>query len=281
MNNFGGDWTAQKIQILEKYTKAYLTIMKDRQYWKLVYFDGFAGAGEILMGNEDASYSISGAAKRILSIENHRNFDIYYFVELDSRKADNLKNELSRYPQKKYVVSDDCNRKLSGLANFLATKQKENDVHKALVFLDPFGMSLKWSSIESLKGLGVDIWILVPTGVGANRLLTLNGQIPDAWYSKLETFFGIERSLIKNTFYESNSTTNLFGDIEKKDVKNNNSVKKIIELYTSRLKEVFEHVSTPYEMRNSTNSVMYHFVLASNNKVAVKIANEVIKSLNG
>ena len=40
-----------------------------------------------------------------------------------------------------------------------------------LCFIDPYGMDLKWSSIEVLKGLGIDLWILVPTGIGVNRLL--------------------------------------------------------------------------------------------------------------
>jgi len=45
MNNFGGDWTKIKIEILVEYAKAYLVIMKDRKFFKLMYFDGFAGSG--------------------------------------------------------------------------------------------------------------------------------------------------------------------------------------------------------------------------------------------
>jgi len=47
VNHFGGNWTYQKIQIIELYAKAYLQIMKEHPYWKLMYFDGFAGTGEI------------------------------------------------------------------------------------------------------------------------------------------------------------------------------------------------------------------------------------------
>lgn len=48
MNEFGGNWTKIKIEILVKYAKAYLTIMKSRTFFKLLYFDGFAGSGEIV-----------------------------------------------------------------------------------------------------------------------------------------------------------------------------------------------------------------------------------------
>jgi len=43
--NFGGDWTKIKIEILVQYAKAYLTIMKSRGHFSLMYFDGFAGSG--------------------------------------------------------------------------------------------------------------------------------------------------------------------------------------------------------------------------------------------
>ena len=63
MNKFGGDWTNQKIDIITSYAKAYLTVMKDRPYFKLIYFDGFAGSGEITAENKD---NIEGAALRII-----------------------------------------------------------------------------------------------------------------------------------------------------------------------------------------------------------------------
>ncbi len=50
MNQFGGDWTKIKIEILVEYAKAYLTIMNTyakRFNWKLLHFDGFAGSGQI------------------------------------------------------------------------------------------------------------------------------------------------------------------------------------------------------------------------------------------
>jgi hypothetical protein len=48
MNEFGGNWTKIKIEILIEYAKAYLSIMKSRKFFKLLYFEGFAGSGELL-----------------------------------------------------------------------------------------------------------------------------------------------------------------------------------------------------------------------------------------
>ncbi len=47
MNKFGGKWTQEKIGIIEAYAKAYLVIMNKYRYFKTIYFDGFAGSGEI------------------------------------------------------------------------------------------------------------------------------------------------------------------------------------------------------------------------------------------
>lgn len=94
MNNFGGNWTYKKIKIIEDYAKAYLQIMKDRPYWKLLYFDGFAGSGEIRIDGSLDSNVIDGAAKKIVALKEPKMFDICYFVELDKQKAKNLQDSL-------------------------------------------------------------------------------------------------------------------------------------------------------------------------------------------
>lgn len=71
MNQFGGSWTEIKISILETYVKQFLTVFKNKLNQKLIYFDGFAGSGDIEVGNanEDTSHIIEGAAMRILKID--------------------------------------------------------------------------------------------------------------------------------------------------------------------------------------------------------------------
>ena len=153
--------------------------------------------------------------------------------------------------------------------------QKKSD-YSVLAFLDPFGMSLRWSSIEILKGLGIDMWILVPTGIGINRLLKRNGEISDAWLNKLEQTFGLTSSEIKNYFYKSTTLNTLFGDINQIE-KEKDATNKIGKLYKERLNQVFKFVSEALPLKNSTGSIMYHFMMATNNAAALKIANDVVK----
>jgi three-Cys-motif partner protein len=282
MNTFGNTWTYQKIQIVELYAKAYLQIMKQYSYWKLMYFDGFAGTGEIKIEGKMESQTIEGAAKRIMSIDEPRIFDMYYFVELDKRKAEKLRESLEQLRKTGvYVVSDDCNVKLKSLAKYLKGEVgKDGKSYRVLAFIDPFGMNLNFSSIEELKGLGVDMWILAPTGIGANRLLKKDADLPETWWLKLQEFFGIPKDTLLKTFYKFQEQEDLFGDKTLIVVKDEKAVKHIKELYIKRITEVFKYVSDAYEMRNSTNSLMFHFFMASNNETAIKIANDIVRKAN-
>jgi three-Cys-motif partner protein len=222
MNQFGGNWTEKKMEIVNSYARAYLTIMKEQEWAKTIYFDGFAGSGRIeqnilyapmpenslfgelvVLPNQSAQDGmLKGTALRILDIVDPKPFDMYYFVEKDEDHFKELSFQVkTNYPGRKaYVVQEDCNKKLVSLANYL----RKNKNYRVLAFIDPYGMSVKWSSIEELKNLGIDLWILVPTGVGANRMLVKDGNISESWLYKLETFLGIEGSEIKSLFYRPN-----------------------------------------------------------------------------
>lgn len=273
MNEFGGNWTETKIEILVEYAQAYLTIMKNRGYYKLLYFDGFAGSGFIVKNKKEKVEITIGAAKRIVEISNPKPFDEYYFVEKDPNNYELLKsNTKDIFPDKTiHVVNDDCNKKLLDLANYL--RKPEHKSYRTLAYIDPCGMQVEWRSIECLRGLPMDVWVLVPTGLGVNRLLKKDGTITEAWLNKLQKFLGMPREEIEAFFYSKTQT--LFPDVvDVKKVKG--AIDKSAELYGTKLKEVFQFVSRPYELKNSTQSIMYHLFLASNNSNAVKIGNDIV-----
>jgi three-Cys-motif partner protein len=269
-NNFGGDWTSQKIEIVASYTQAYLKVMKNQPF-KLIYFDGFAGSGEIEQDEE----VIQGAALRILAIDDPKPFDLYYFVELITKYANNLDAQIKlKYPQRRCVVkSEDCNVKIKDMADYL--RKPSNKMTKVLAFIDPKGMQVKWESLEVLKDLGIDMWILVPLGMGVTRLLKKDGNIEDAWVKRLQVFLGMSEDEIRDYFY-TDDRMNLFGEVVSGQ-RLDNTIVRAAKLYQLRLKTIFKYVSQPFVMRNSKNSPMYHFYLATNNTTAIKIANDVIK----
>lgn len=282
MNQFGGNWTENKIEILTEYAKAYLVIMNSfavRYDWKLLYFDGFAGSGFIKKVNNENHKIIVGASKRILEIEDPRSFDLYYFVEKEEGKATLLsENTKDIFPQKKvHIVNTDCNEKILSMSVFL--KSPKGKKYKALAYIDPCGMQLSWNSLVALQELSVDAWILIPTGMGVNRLLKKDGKISDAWINKLELFLGMKKEDILNYFYKESTVYTLFGD-EVKVTKEQEAIEKSAVLYRDRLKELFKYVSNPYVLKNKTNSTMFHFLMVSNNKSAVNVANDIVKKYN-
>ena len=296
--SWGGKWTEEKLEAFEKYVKAYLTIMnkhRDPFGWNLLYFDGFAGSGtrdqkeekeEIdsaadLFGQEVTIEDFNvyqGAAERVVKIEGDgiRSFDHFYFVDKIEENCKALEEKLSRYVNtgRKHFLNEDANGAVRMLAGILRADKKR----KALVFLDPFGMQIDWTSIESLKDLSVDLWILVPTGVIINRLLERNVDQEKglAHAEKLKSFFGMTEEEIKSFFYKEQQVQTLFGE-EEIITKAENSIRKIAQLYVTRLHDVFPYVTEePMVLYNNHNVPIFHLVFAAKNKTAIKIAQDII-----
>lgn len=294
---WGGDWTEEKLIAFSKYVNAYLTIMnkhRDKFNWKLIYFDGFAGSGtdkhapetDIINENlflhelessdlyaQSESDVYKGAAERVLSVQ-QRGFDLYYFIDKNENSKKSLEERLSRYKSSHRLEfrCGDANEMLKKMSEFMHTVKGRK--HKALVLLDPFGMQISWESIMNFKDTGADFWILVPTGVIVNRLLDRKGEL--RYIDKLKDFFGLEESEIRSHFYQQRHEMTLFGETDIIE-KVKEPIGKIAKLYLERLKTVFTYViPEPLVLYNNMNVPIYHFVFASNNETAVKIAKEII-----
>ncbi|OFY86018.1 MAG: hypothetical protein A3K10_14370 [Bacteroidetes bacterium RIFCSPLOWO2_12_FULL_31_6] len=285
-NEWGGSWTEKKLNAFSKYVWSYLTIMKRFPHWETIYFDGFAGSGskskdeksevyQQLLISEEEEKTYKGAAERVLSLRDNLTFNYYYFVD----KSDSSLNKLEQNLKSKLDVGDktlvfrpgDANTEILKLAKALKSNK-----YAALIFLDPFGMQIDWSSIESLRGSRSDVWILIPTGVIVNRLLDRKGELK--YDKKLESFFGLEIDEIKSIFYKSAKTKNLFGEEIEIVTKVSEPIEKIAKLYAQRLKTIWENVTeNPLRLDNRNGVPIFHFVFASNNKNAMKIAKQIIQ----
>ena len=263
-----------KIEVLETYTRQFLKVFKNQPKQKLLYFDGFAGSGDIEVEGigHESSHTIEGAAMRILKIDKPRTFNMYYFVEKKKSLAASLEKKIkTQFPDKQaYVQAKDCNEKLVALAKFLRSDKGKD--FKVLGFIDPKGMQLEWSSLEVLKGLAIDLWILNPTS-GTNRVLVRKREMDESWLKRLELFLGMNREEIKKHFYSKRTT--LFGDLD--IVKGNDPIRKLHELYASRIAgNIFKYVSNPKVLRNNLGAPLFHFFMSTNSEIALRIANSVV-----
>lgn len=258
--------------------------MKKHPYWKTIYFDGFAGSGERKAEQTDLAAQLQiapeeagvykGAAERMMLLPDDLSFDFFYFVDANEDALKQLESKLKEIPEaegkKRLFRSGDANHWLIELSKAL---KKPN--YAALVFLDPFGMQINWESIEALKGTRSDVWILIPTGVIVNRLLDKKAELKHS--AKLQSFFGIPEEEIREMFYRVESKQTLFGE-EEIVTKVTKPIEKIASLYVQRLKTIWDYVTEePLRLNNTRGTPIFHFVFASQKKVAVKIARQIIQ----
>ena len=97
---FGGSWTEQKLVAVEKYLRAYTTLMRSNErakHFRITYLDGFAGSGrgyrnsgslfENLQGEEEDFYV--GSAIRALMVQPP--FDQFIFIDQKTEYLETLK----------------------------------------------------------------------------------------------------------------------------------------------------------------------------------------------
>lgn len=285
---WGGSWTGKKLQAFKKYVEAYLTIMhsqRRKRSWpkEIIYFDGFAGGANAKKKEEEDNQLFldpklfegeriyTSTPEIVLSSE--KSFDRYIFVDIDEERCEELRKIIAKKFAEKQnkceVYCDDVNNVLTKLT----AEWRKQEGLVSLVMLDPFGMQVKWKTIESLKELKVDLWMLFPSGVAVNRLLDRQGHIK--YGETLEEFYGLSIEEIKKHFYSINEIKTIFGNSKERITKVEDSIQKSVELYKKRLNEIWEYVKM-LELRNTKNLVIFHFLFASNNKTAAKIAGHIV-----
>jgi three-Cys-motif partner protein len=301
MKNFGGSWTENKLDTFIAYVKAYLTILnifKQKYNWQTLYFDGFAGSGTQIsqVQAEETLFSFDykeeelvetkvykGAVARVLDLPQPFKFDQYTFVDLNKSNIESLQSYWQAHPELSelsiHFKHSDCNQALIEFAQALTSRDA------ALIFLDPFGMQINWESIAALKThTRSDIWILIPSGVAVNRLLTQNREL--LYPEKLERFFGLSANEILAIFYREKpkSQLSLF-DIEEDTgltfdepkAKIADATEKIAEIYVQQLQTIWKYVTEkPLVLYNQSGRAIFHFVFASHNENARKIAQQII-----
>jgi three-Cys-motif partner protein len=174
---FGSAHTEAKLQAVEKYLNRFTTALKGK--FTLIYVDAFAGSGASIAKRDknqmqliETDDIVDGSARRALRTS--PSFDQFLFIEKMARNVrslEGLKDEFPEHAAIIKIVPGDANTELRDFA----TKLNRRDA-RAVVFIDPFGLSLEWDTIAALGNTQrVDLWYLVPTG-GMSRQIKLDGS---------------------------------------------------------------------------------------------------------
>jgi three-Cys-motif partner protein len=287
IQKFGGDWTQDKLDRIKHYLTAYTTALKNTPF-RLSYIDAFAGTGYRQIKYEDSKQLLfpdllapdveifhDGSAK--IALETTPPFHDYYFIETDAKKCEELEKLKIEYPDKNiHIINMDANK---WIKDYWCVTVKKNSYIRSVMFLDPFGMSVSWETIESIaRTKAVDMWYLFPLGIGVNRLLKKDGNISETWKNKLNDIFGC--SDWEDIFYKKEINTDLFGE-EIISIKKS-GFQDISDYFVKRMSEVFPGVcKKPYMLYNEKNNPLYMLCFACGNEKAcgpaLKIANHILK----
>lgn len=290
MQQFGGNWTTEKLEKLRKYLSAYTAIL-GKQKFSYAYIDAFAGTGyrelqdagnhgNLLfpaLAEAESQQFLEGSA--YIALSSTPGFHRYIFIEKIAKKFAELQGNLQqKFPDKVeniIFIHGDANTVIQELC------EKDWRRHRAVLFLDPFGMQVGWPTIEAIaKTRAIDLWILFPLGIGVNRMLTKNGLIDPKWKQKLDDIFGADDWY--DSFYQSISQISLFGE-QTAQRRKTADFSDIMTYYVGRLKTVFPHVAeNPLPLYNSKNIPLFALFFAAGNpnggKTAVKIAQHILRN---
>jgi three-Cys-motif partner protein len=281
-----GPWAKEKLDALRQYLEFYTRVLKNQRSWLhgTIFVDAFAGSGVsrvrtktqevsppgLFVGgpesDKDEIEYLKGSPRQALEIANP--FDSYIFIDKDPSHSAELLALQKEYVGKRKIEiqEDDAN---AALKTFLA-RDIDWAHHRAVVFLDPFGMQVPWVTIEALaRTKAIEVFINFPLGMAVQRLLTRSGEIQEGWQISLDTFFG--SSEWRQLAYEERS--DLFGPRRSKLP---DSGLRLLEWYRGRLRATFGHVSTARLIKNTRGNPLYYLIWAGPNKKGLDGADHIL-----
>jgi three-Cys-motif partner protein len=189
-NRFGGLWTREKLNILEKYLAFYTTAMKNQPF-TLHYVDAFAGTGKqdrrVSDMQEDflPEEGFNGSVR--IALDSQPGFDRYHFNDLNSDHAAVIKRIAEcEYPAKLVSVSEmDANKFIPAFCAGL------NNNDRAVILLDPFSTQLNWEAVICVaQTWKIDLWLLFPISVILRMTPREGVKIKPEWRETLNRLLG-------------------------------------------------------------------------------------------
>lgn len=240
-------WTADKLDFIEKYIPAFVKATK--RATKRYYVDGFAGPG--INEFEDGS---KRRGSPLIALD-QEDFTHIFFVEKDADAFEALQEKVAAHPNsgKVTLYNDDFNEVLPGIL-------RQIEEHSPTIFLlDPEGLELEWRSVEAIaQREKADLFILISAS-------------------------GVLRNLENEHAFQT--LTAFFGDESWKTIDEFKKVgmgryHAIVDLYIEKLKAlgltVAKYVITAH---TSKNVKLHSLVFAAKNDVAIRIAEHVLEKL--
>ena len=270
--SFGGEWTLEKLGILESYLDAYTTVLKNQPF-KLMYIDAFAGTGRITLPGDQAEVHsfVRGSAERAVRIDD-KPFDKLIFVEKEPDRCAELESLRAAYSGRDIRIEQ------SEANAFLNKLNEDWRSWRGVLFLDPFATAVEWSTIKKIAGFhALDTWILFPVSAIARILPTsmLPDDISDGWSIRLTRVFGDQSW---RELYHENPQRSLFGGVEHE---RDSGVDGLLAIYKSKLTSLFgdRFLRQSRTLKNSKNSPLFELLFCVGNPKGIRPAKNIAKHI--
>lgn len=286
-----GPWAKEKLKCLESYLDAYTKVFLNQGWCAgTIFIDAFAGAGRAPLrksnkkkhspeqllfddssGNfedEDELTYVNGSPRVALGLKH--SFSHYFFIEQDSERTKALQKLKEEYPnpEKIIVLRGDANEAIKD--EILGKESFNWKSFRGIAFLDPFGMQLRWDTLEALASTrAIEIIINLPVGTTLQRLLPKSGKFSERERQRLDEYFGSPDWY--DVIYEK--TPGLFGDEVNKT---EGSGKRLALWYRERLKKLFGLSSPARLIRNSQGGHLYYLIWAGHHPKGLEIVSYIL-----
>jgi three-Cys-motif partner protein len=255
-----GAWVEDKYRLVSLYETLFSTGMKHK-WEKRVYIDLFSGPGLArIRGTSKFLWS-----SPFLALQVKDPFDKYVFCESDGAALDALRRRVEKYfPQADVCyVSGDCNEKAEEICSKIPMASRDSKV-LSFCFVDPYDLSVKFSTIKTIADRFVDFLILLALGMDANRnlqhYLARSNQ-------KIDEFLGLPNWRDSWTEQVSKSKISL--------------PKFLAETYAQQM-ETLQYLPVAFHQMKQVRSdvknlPLYHLALFSRHKLAYGYWDDVLK----
>ena len=263
---YGGDATLEKLDAFERYGNAFTTALKNQDF-TLHFVDAFAGSGAVrVKRGAGTEQTIFGSAIRALDISD-RPFDKLLFIEREARNVSALADLVAQRGDGDRVTVEqgDANDHLPRFCAWLG--HSDQSLHRAFVFMDPFGTEVNWTTVEALaESKRCDVLMLVP--LMAERRLFKRDDFPDERHATaLTRIFGDDSW---HQLYTRTSTGAFSGP----------GFRQIVELYVERLETVFVRVVEPERtLGASSERSMFTLLFGASNERGAEVAARIAKGV--
>ncbi|MDP2858819.1 MAG: three-Cys-motif partner protein TcmP [Bacillota bacterium] len=266
-----GQWSKDKLSLLGQYLHAYSVIMsKQKAKWlqSYGYVDAFAGPGQY--SDVEHRVYVEGSPRVALACEPP--FDEFWFVERSPRRLDQLKQlvacDFPNLTPRVNFCHGDANAVLKDEILPLVTLSNHR---RGFLFLDPYGLDVHFSTLQSVADAQTfDVFINFSV-MGITRILEREDAPDQQTLDIVERVMG-DSGWVDNLYW---TQPTLFG--EERSRRAQLKAQDVALQYGSRLRTCFPFVSEPVVMRNSKEVALYALVLASHNRAAANITNDIFR----